>query len=166
MQFTVVYRSRFVIQAYEGWIKKGSKVIDIGLGDGIIADEVRKHFKCDSSGTDIIDSRKRKLPLVLGTAHIADQSYDIATMTEMLHHCKNWREVLKEAKRVARKVLIFECDPSFYAHYACIAANVVHYGTPNWRKFKTIEEWGFDVAETRRIETPWWYPFKYYSVRL
>lgn len=165
MQFSVIYRSEFVIKAYEGWIPKGSKVIDIGCGDAIITDELRKHFKCDIVGADIIDSRKRSIPLELAIRQVPDNSFDIAMLNEMLHHCKNWQEVLTEAKRVAHKVLILESEPTLYAHVICVITNIVHYGKPNWRKFRKREEWGFQ-GEARLIKTPWWYPFKYFAVKL
>ncbi len=164
MQATVLYRSKFVKAAYEGWIWEGAKVLEIGLGDGIIVDELRKHFKCDYKGTDIIDSRKREVPLERDIKKIPDKSFDIATMTEMIHHCKNWEEVLADAKRVAHTVLLLECEPTYYAHAACWLMNIIHYGKPNWRRFRTKEEWGLE-GETRHLPTPWWYPFKYYCVK-
>ena len=165
MQFSVIYRSKFVMEAYKSWIPKGSRVIDIGCGDAIIADEIRKCFKCDIVGADIIDSRKRDVPIELEICKIPDKSFDIATLNEMLHHCKNWQEVLGEAKRVAHKVLILESKPSVYANAVCAVTNIIHYGKPNWRKFRNIEEWGFQ-GETRFIKTSWWYPFKLFAVKL
>tara|TARA_Y100000310_G_scaffold37518_1_gene35230 strand:- start:137 stop:700 length:564 start_codon:yes stop_codon:yes gene_type:complete len=93
-------------------IEDGRRVLDIGLGDGTIAKQIQKDYSADVTGIDVIDYNKTDVPLTIydgKSVNFKDNSFDVVLIMEVLHHCDDTLEVLKEAKRVAReKIIIFE----------------------------------------------------------
>jgi ubiquinone/menaquinone biosynthesis C-methylase UbiE len=95
------------------FISKKSKILDLGCGSGIVANEFKKCFNVETSGVDIIDKRVVGIPFSLYDGKnlpLPDNSFDAVLISYVLHHCEDPVAVLKEAKRVARKKIILYED--------------------------------------------------------
>ncbi len=97
------------------FIKKGSVILDLGCGSGIVADVFKNYFGAQIEGVDIIDKRVAKIPFRLYDGKnlpFADNSFDAVLINYVLHHCETPLRVLNEAKRVAKgKIIIYEDLP-------------------------------------------------------
>jgi len=88
-----------------------SKVLDIGSGNGLITSVLRnKHY--DVTPLDIHEGHYhpsvkpvlydgKKMPF-------ADDTFDTGLLLTILHHTSNQEEILTEAKRVCRQIIIME----------------------------------------------------------
>lgn len=172
---TTVYRSRIVFEAYTGWIQKADNVLDVGCGTAIVADEVKRHFECSVIGTDILDYRKRDISFKIMTSdnHLpfSDNAFDVAMFNDALHHCARQEDLLREAGRVAKKVLLFEMKPTFLAKSLDILINQFYNSKMNIPlNLKSYEGWqeffrnnGFDVV-SRPLKRPnIFYPFTHFA---
>lgn len=95
------------------FIKKGERVLDIGLGNGYVAKQVKDHFKVYMEGVDIIDYNETDIKNTMYDGlHLPfkDKSFDSSIILQTLHHCTDQIQVLKEAKRVSRKRIIIMED--------------------------------------------------------
>ena len=165
---TTLLRSKLINETYEGWIKKGDKVLDIGCGTCVVADEVRKKFGVDIVGHDIIDHNIGiDIPLIISDYIPLEGSYDIVMLNDVLHHCEpdTQVEVLKRARKISKSILVFELKESFLAnlidkvlyliHYRK-AKMVFHYRTQKgWTNF--FKSLGFKV-EYKPVKKKWYYP--------
>jgi len=175
---TTVYRSRIVIDAYRDWVSKTDRVLDIGCGTAIVIDELRRYFKCQVVGTDLLDYRKREVPFKLmeneNRLPFRDGEFDLAIFNDVLHHCSRQDDMLREASRVAKRVLIFEMKPTLVAKILDIFINQFYNRKMNIPlNLKSFDGWleyfsrlGFSV-ESRHIPKPnLLYPFTHFSFRL
>jgi ubiquinone/menaquinone biosynthesis C-methylase UbiE len=178
MKFTLIYRSKVIMTAYKGWITPSSRVLDIGCGNAIVTEELRKHFLCPIVGTDILDYRKTDLPFNImtnpGKLPFGNNDFDICMFNDALHHSNEQEDLLNEAARVANKVLIFEMEPTITAKIVEVLVNQIH--NPNMNipfNIKTSGQWrscferlNFDF-EHRKIEKPSvFYPFINFAFNL
>ncbi|OLS15960.1 MAG: methyltransferase type 11 protein [Promethearchaeota archaeon CR_4] len=87
-----------------------SRVLDIGANDGFISELINKsgHYVVLA---DIMNLNRTNLPLFLydgKTLPFTNNSFDITLLSYVLHHAKNPEQVLQEASRVARIVIVLE----------------------------------------------------------
>ncbi|MGD1044797.1 MAG: class I SAM-dependent methyltransferase [Bacteroidota bacterium] len=171
MDFSLIYRSKIVIKAFNGWIHKTDKVLDIGCGNAVVAEELRNYFGCPIVGTDIIDYRERNIDFKMmnyeNKLPFGNNEFDISLFVDSLHHCNYQSELLQEASRVSKKILIFEAKPTLLAKILDWGLNQIHNKDMNIPfSMKTLDKWcdyfkelDFDF-EYREIKKPsFWYPF-------
>lgn len=94
-----------------GFIKKGEKILDLGCGSGIFAQKMREIVGADVLGIDIVDKRILKIPFQIYDGRkipFLDNYFDWVIISFVLHHTQDPVEILKEAKRVGKKIIIFE----------------------------------------------------------
>ncbi len=96
----------------KGFIKEGSKILDLGCGSGIIGKNFQKYFKGDLVGVDIKDQRIVNIPFQVYNGvslPFSENYFDVVLINYVLHHCQNQKVILEEAKRVVKdKIIIFE----------------------------------------------------------
>ena len=112
------------LQAIARLVPKGSRVLDLGCGDGALLDYLKKHRGCSGYGVEIDDRNiqaciKRgvnviQLNLDEGLNMFADQSFDVVLQIDTLQHLRNAEVMLRETVRVGHNgILAF---PNF-AHW-------------------------------------------------
>lgn len=178
-QFTSPFRSKLVVKHFKGWIKKNQKILDIGCGTGITTKVIIENFKVSITGCDVENylvfdipfykiSKKGKLPF-------KNKSFDLAMLNDVLHHVDKPYQtyIIKEALRVAKKVLIFEAEPTISAKIFDSILNKLHYSsldTPltfrsniQWQQLFNSIELKYNI---KRVERPFWYPFSHIAMMI
>jgi len=105
------WRAKEIIAKILPLLKKSQTIIDIGSGTGNVAELLIK------SGKKITPVDVKNLSSVPGISPIIydgveipfpEGSFDAALLICVLHHTKNPEDLLKEARRVARKIVVIE----------------------------------------------------------
>lgn len=97
------------------WVDRGSKVLDVGCGDGVLGDRLIKEKKCHIWGFDLdpkgVAEAKRKD--IRAVAHDADDrfpfkngQFDFVICNELLEFVKNPNFVISEILRVGNVAII------------------------------------------------------------
>lgn len=97
-------------------IQPGSRVIDLGCGDGRLLSLLRDRHGCSVLGFEISEMRilsalEMGVPVIqgdldAGLPDVPDQSFDVAVLSETLQQVRHPRTVLQEMLRVARRALV------------------------------------------------------------
>jgi len=129
----------------QGFIKEGSKILDLGCGSGIAAKYFQDFFKAKVFGVDIRDNRLVPIPFQIINGQnlpFEDNSFDVVLINYVLHHCEDPEVVLKEAKRVAKRIIIFEDLPEgILSNLRCKIHQIIFPGGKKTFNFKKKEEW-------------------------
>lgn len=178
-QFTSPFRSKLIVKSFRPWVKRNEKVLDIGCGTGITAKVVIENFRVVVTGCDVKNylifdmpfypiSKKSKLPF-------RKQEFDLAMLNDVLHHVDKPYQIhiLKEALRVAKKVLIFEAEPTISAKVFDTILNKFHYSLLDAPlTFRSINDWQelFSSMKLKyiikKVERPFWYPFSHIAMMI
>jgi ubiquinone/menaquinone biosynthesis C-methylase UbiE len=128
----------------QGFIKEGSKILDLGCGSGIAAKYFQDFFGAKVIGVDIRDNRLVPIPFQIFDGKnlpFENNFFDIVLINYVLHHCQSPEELLKEAKRVAKRIIIFEDLPEgFFSKLRCKIHQMTFPGKKIFN-FKTQKEW-------------------------
>ena len=102
----------------------GSRVLDLGCGDGAMLEYLQRERNCSGYGVEITDSNvlacvKRgvnvlQLNLDEGLAMFGDASFDVVLQIDTLQHLRNAEVMLRETARVGRVGIV--AFPNF-AHW-------------------------------------------------
>lgn len=177
-KITGSYRTKLMINVYEKWIKHEDNILDVGCGTGIVAKILGDYFSVKITGTDIKNYLIYKIPfikIVKNKIPVKSKSFDIALLNDVLHHIdKNYQvDMLIESARVAKKLIIFEFEPTIIGKLADITLNKLHYGDLHPPlSLKTSDGWqnlfkrlGFN-SEVVKLKKPFWYPFSHIAFML
>ena len=108
------YRQDFAVIA--GWISFGSKVLDLGCGDGELLTYLRGSLEtkgygvekddtnwlaCMQNGTNVI-----QMDLEAGLSGFEDQSFDTVILSQTLQAMNNTEEIVQEMLRVGREIIV------------------------------------------------------------
>ena len=115
-------------------IEPGSRVIDLGCGDGRLLESLRDTHRCDVLGierdhAEILGALARGVPVIQadldhGLPDVPDGSFDFAVLSQTLQQVRLPKDVLNEMLRVARKALVVV--PNF-GHWR-VRLQVIRYG--------------------------------------
>ncbi|GAB3185113.1 methionine biosynthesis protein MetW [Hydrogenophaga aquatica] len=93
-------------------VPKGSRVLDLGCGDGSLLAHLRDTRGCTGYGVEIDDSKVHaclqkgvsvlQLNLEEGLAMFDDNSFDVVLQIDTLQHLRNAETMLRETARVGR----------------------------------------------------------------
>jgi len=129
----------------QGFIKEGSKILDLGCGSGIAAKYFQDFFKAKVFGVDVRDNRLVKIPFKIidgKNLPFENDSFDVVLINYVLHHCEDPESLLREAKRVAKRIIIFEDLPEgFLAKLRCKIHQIIFPGGKKIFNFKKRVEW-------------------------
>jgi methionine biosynthesis protein MetW len=103
---------RLTMQSIARLVPQGSRVLDLGCGDGALLDLLQRERACSGYGVEIADDNllacvKRgvnviQLNLDEGLSMFDDNSFDIVLQIDTLQHLRNTETMLVETARVGR----------------------------------------------------------------
>lgn len=105
------WRAKRISEHVLPYIPVRARVIDIGAGTGLLAEEISKKRNIQVTIIDVIDWNTSSLPLkIFDGEHIpfGSKQFDVAILIDVLHHAEDEEALVKEAVRVAKKVIISE----------------------------------------------------------
>ena len=112
------------MQAIAALVPTGSRVLDLGCGDGALLDYLQRERACSGYGIEMDDANvlacaRRgvnviQLNLEEGLAMFADHSFDVVLQIDTLPHLRNAETMLRETARVGRTGIV--AFPNF-AHW-------------------------------------------------
>ena len=113
-----------ILHAIAELVPQGSRVLDLGCGDGAMLDHLQKTRGCTGYGVEIADANvlacvKRGVNVIQfnldeGLALFGDASFDVVLQIDTLQHLRNAEVMLRETVRVGRVGII--AFPNF-AHW-------------------------------------------------
>jgi methionine biosynthesis protein MetW len=90
----------------------GSRVLDLGCGDGALLDHLQKQRSCSGYGVELADTNVQacvqrgvnvlQLNLDQGLTLFGDKSFDVVLQIDTLQHLRNAEVMLRETARVGR----------------------------------------------------------------
>lgn len=100
------------LEAIAQRVPMGSRVLDLGCGDGRLLAHLQQHRGCTGYGVELSDANVQacvqrgvnviQLNLDEGLAMFADQSFDVVLQIDTLQHLRNAEVMLCETVRVGR----------------------------------------------------------------
>ncbi len=112
------------LEVIASWVPEGSRVLDLGCGDGALLEYLQRHRRCTGYGVEIADANVQacvergvnviQLNLDEGLATFADASFDVVLQIDTLQHLRNAETMLRETVRVGQVGII--AFPNF-AHW-------------------------------------------------
>ncbi|MDZ7890686.1 MAG: methionine biosynthesis protein MetW [Rhodoferax sp.] len=112
------------LHAIASLVPEGSRVLDLGCGDGALLDHLRRERGCSGYGVELDDANvlacvKRgvnvlQLNLDQGLTVFEDASFDVVLQIDTLQHLRNAETMLRETARVGRVGIV--AFPNF-AHW-------------------------------------------------
>lgn len=112
------------IQAIADLVPEGSRVLDLGCGDGALLSHLQTQRRCTGYGIELDDANVLacvqrgvnviQLNLDQGLSIFEDQSFDVVLQIDTLQHLRNAEVMLRETARVGRMGIV--AFPNF-AHW-------------------------------------------------
>ncbi len=137
-----------ILASFASVIEPHSRIIDIGAGKGYLAREMAEQFDARVTLVDVAHYNQTNLPLIICDSRalaFADNSFDYAILSFVLHHSPDPNAILREALRVARQAIVIENDVRGKIRGALTRVidswPSVRYGTPPCHVVRTKEEW-------------------------
>lgn len=142
------------------YLNKGEKVLELGSGNGALSVLLQR----EDVEVDLLDIEDKSIFKEVdvmvydgGKFPFLDKQFDVCQLITMLHHTTNAEELIQEAKRVSRKVIVMEdiYESSFQKYITWFTDSLVNwefYGHPHtnrtdaeWRQL--FQENGLEVKE-------------------
>jgi methionine biosynthesis protein MetW len=97
-------------------VNRGSRVIDLGCGDGLLLEKLRDEHGCEVMGIErelplFLEAIERGVPMLQvdlneGLHDLPDNSFDFAVVSQTLQQVSRPLELLKEVFRVAQQAVV------------------------------------------------------------
>jgi SAM-dependent methyltransferase len=143
-----------ILASFASVIRPRSRIIDIGAGKGLLAQEMTRQLDARVTLVDVAQYNHTDLPLTVCDSRalaFADNSFDQALLSFVLHHSPHPEFILHEALRVAREVIVIENDVRCAVRGAVTRLidswPAIRYGTPPCHFTRTRDEWLKWLAE-------------------
>ena len=180
MSITQKKRAKMIAECYKQWGINGDKALDVGCGNGVVSQVLKQKLGLDIYGTDIINYLKIDISFkkMKGANQLPfnKNSFDYVMFNDVLHHLadhKYIKDLILEAKRISKSILIFEDVESPLLKLVDVGLNYFYSRhMPCPLNFKTEDEWCklFKKLELKyeigKITYPFWYPFKHMAFKL
>lgn len=177
MSWSQKKRANIILDSYSNLGLNGHKVLDIGCGNGVVSNILKNGLNLDLIGSDIIDYRIEDIPFKKmddkGIFPFDDNIFDYAVFNDILHHSENVEELIIEAFRVAKKILIFEDHETLLLKILDIGLNYFYCSKmPCPLNFRSEKEWETLFREQNlnyekgEIKYPYWYPLRHMVYKL
>jgi SAM-dependent methyltransferase len=105
-------RAEVLTNWFAKFIPAGSRILDVGCGDGLISGLLRrKRLDISVQGTDVLRRANALIPVELfdgATLPFPDSSFDIVLFSDVLHHTSDATVLLREARRVASQHVLIK----------------------------------------------------------
>ena len=127
---------------------EGEKILDLGCGSGILGEKIRERLKKEVIGIDIVDKRVCNIPFKIYDGKkipFPENFFGLVIISFVLHHTEDPISILQEAKRVGKRIIIFEDLPEgilgkLYCFFHWISWNLFFGKSPKFN-FHTKKEW-------------------------
>lgn len=105
-------RAYQIVPRLERFINKNDTVLDIGCGTGFISKTLKKRRGCKITLVDVAyNAMCDEFPVIIYDGKklpFKENEFSEVLLIACLHHCKNPMQILDEAARVAKKIIIME----------------------------------------------------------
>ena len=132
----------------QDFIEKSSKILDLGCGSGIVAKAFKDFFQAEVMGVDIEDKRIVNIPFQMidgKNLPFSKNSFDTVLLSYVLHHSQDPTTLLNEAKRVSKKIIIYEDLPEGFSSKLICNIHRISFAkffrNLNSASFKSEKEW-------------------------
>ena len=115
---------QLIMQAIARLVPQGSRVLDLGCGDGALMDYLKAERGCSGYGVEIDDAKVQaclqrgvnvlQFNLEEGLSMFGDDSFDVVLQIDTLQHLRNAETMLRETVRVGKRCIV--AFPNF-AHW-------------------------------------------------
>ncbi|MFO7796622.1 MAG: class I SAM-dependent methyltransferase [Promethearchaeati archaeon] len=132
---------------FEKFLEKDSKILDIGVGPGTLS----YLLKCKGFNITSIDIQNlslfKEIKTIIYDGKIMpfyDNSFDLGLISTVLHHTHDPEEILKEGKRVSKRLIIIEdiYDNKFQKFMTCVIDSISNFQIFNHpHTNKTHSDW-------------------------
>ena len=174
MSWTQKYRARLIAGSYRQWTRPGQKVLDVGCGNAEVSEALKNILDIDIHGTDISDYRKYEIPFrLMDSAErlpFGNDTFDVVMFNDVLHHSDNVVSLLKEGRRVATQILVFEDKESKFLRFFDVMMNNFYCSDmPCPAAFLSQAEWKACfrnqelTVQDGLVRTPFWYPIGHFT---
>ncbi|MBI5649757.1 MAG: class I SAM-dependent methyltransferase [Chloroflexi bacterium] len=141
-------RAAAILDSFASAIKPHSTIIDIGAGKGLLAEAMTRQLRARVTMVDVAKYNQSALPLTVCDSRalaFAENSFDYAVLSFVLHHCPQPEMIVREALRVARAVIVIENDVRGalrgWLTRAIDSFPAIQYGTPPCYFTKSRDAW-------------------------
>ncbi len=142
-------RATQIAQQLEPHLEPGQRVLEIGAGDGRVAETLQRRTGAQFTLVDVVDYNQSRLPCTTyDGSHLPfpDRSFDSAMLIFVLHHAADPLPVLREALRVSRQDVLI-CENHVAGWWRKPVTRIVdslphlRYGVPVCYRTLSIDEW-------------------------